>query len=117
MLARSAAAGLAATAATPKKKHQGITPCGFFVADPRHEFMITSAVGSAERGKNGSQAGRARRRGHTVGKPFGPAGISGLRCPSATTGAKDQNFRLGCGLRIWGRQARITLTNAFGRSP
>src|SRR5216684_3274280 len=37
--------------------------------------------------------------------------------PSAATGAKDQTFRLILRPSIWGRQARIRLTNIFGTQP
>jgi lysophospholipase L1-like esterase len=37
--------------------------------------------------------------------------------PSAATGAKDQTFRLVLRPSIWGRQARIRLSNAFGTKP
>jgi lysophospholipase L1-like esterase len=37
--------------------------------------------------------------------------------PSAETGARDQTFRLVLAPSIWGREARIRLTNAFGTRP
>ena len=37
--------------------------------------------------------------------------------PAAETGAKDQTFRMILMPEIWGRQARIRLTNAFGTKP
>ena len=37
--------------------------------------------------------------------------------PSPETGAKDQSFRLIVGPDIWGREARIRLSNAFGTKP
>ncbi|MGB8736452.1 MAG: GDSL-type esterase/lipase family protein [Rhodomicrobium sp.] len=37
--------------------------------------------------------------------------------PSPETGARDQSFRLIVGPDIWGREARIRLSNAFGTKP
>jgi len=37
--------------------------------------------------------------------------------PSPETGAKDQSFRLIAGPDVWGREARIRLSNAFGTKP
>ena len=37
--------------------------------------------------------------------------------PAPGTGAKDQSFRLIVGPDIWGREARIRLSNAFGTKP
>ena len=37
--------------------------------------------------------------------------------PSATTGARDQTFRLILRPSVWGRQARIRMTNVFGTQP
>lgn len=37
--------------------------------------------------------------------------------PSATTGARDQSFRLILRPSVWGRQARIRVTNVFGTQP
>ncbi len=37
--------------------------------------------------------------------------------PSPETGARDQSFRLIIGPDVWGREARIRLSNAFGTKP
>src|ERR1700710_21596 len=37
--------------------------------------------------------------------------------PDPTTGARDQTFRLMVRPDLWGRQARIRLSNAFGTKP
>ncbi len=37
--------------------------------------------------------------------------------PSAETGARDQSFRLVIGPDVWGREARIRFSNAFGTKP
>ncbi len=37
--------------------------------------------------------------------------------PSPETGARDQSFRLIVGPDVWGREARIRLSNAFGTKP
>ena len=37
--------------------------------------------------------------------------------PSPETGATDQSFRLIVGPEVWGREARIRLSNAFGTRP
>ena len=37
--------------------------------------------------------------------------------PDPATGARDQTFRLMVRPELWGRQARIRLSNAFGKKP
>src|SRR5215472_4113165 len=37
--------------------------------------------------------------------------------PAAATGARDQTFRLIIQPDIWGRQARLRLSNVFGNKP
>jgi lysophospholipase L1-like esterase len=90
---------------------------GFFVAIIAMMFMVLPLSASAESGQKwvASWAGPAQGP-YPVGNPSAQPDQR-FAFPSATTGAKDQTFRLVLRPSIWGRQARIRLTNAFGTQP
>src|SRR3979490_1971920 len=80
-------------------------------------LLVLPPSASAERGQKwvASWAGPAQGP-YPVGNPSAQPDQR-FAFPSATTGAKDQTFRLVLRPSIWGRQARIRLTNAFGTQP
>ena len=90
---------------------------GLFVAIVAMMFMVLPLPASAESGQKwvASWAGSAQGP-YPVGNPSAQPDQR-FAFPSATTGAKDQTFRLVLRPSIWGRQARIRLTNAFGTQP
>ena len=53
---------------------------------------------------------------YPVGNPSAQPDMK-LALPSPEAGAKDQSFRLIIKPEIWGREARIRLSNAFGTKP
>src|SRR5436305_2631074 len=53
---------------------------------------------------------------YQVGNPSAQADQK-FACPDPATGARDQTFRLMVRPDLWGRQARIRLSNAFGKKP
>ena len=53
---------------------------------------------------------------HPVGNPSAQPEQK-FAFPDPGTGAKDQRFRLIVHPELWGRQARIRLSNAFGTKP
>jgi lysophospholipase L1-like esterase len=53
---------------------------------------------------------------YPVGNPSAQPDLK-FAFPSATAGARDQTFRLIVRPSVWGRQARIRLTNVFGTQP
>src|SRR5215831_16883156 len=53
---------------------------------------------------------------YPVGNPSAQPDMK-LALPSPEAGAKDQSFRLVVKPEIWGREARIRLSNAFGTRP
>src|ERR1700688_2291141 len=53
---------------------------------------------------------------YPVGNPSAQPDLS-LVFPSAETGARDRTFRLIVRPDIWGRQARLRLSNVFGTRP
>src|SRR5438128_8026019 len=53
---------------------------------------------------------------YPVGNPSAQPDMK-LAIPSAETGARDQSFRMIAKPEIWGREARIRLSNALGTKP
>src|ERR1700676_2256887 len=80
-------------------------------------FIVLPRSASAESGQKwvASWAGSAQGP-YPVGNPSAQPDQR-FAFPSATAGAKDQTFRLVLRPAIWGRQARIRLSNAFGTQP
>jgi lysophospholipase L1-like esterase len=80
-------------------------------------FIVLPQSASAERGQKWVATWAGSVQGpYPVGNPSAQPDQR-FAFPSATTGAKDQTFRLVLRPSIWGRQARIRLTNAFGTQP
>ena len=90
---------------------------GLIVAIIAMMFMVLPPSASAESGQKWVAAWAGSAQGpYPVGNPSAQPDQR-FAFPSATTGAKDQTFRLVLRPSIWGRQARIRLTNAFGTQP
>src|SRR6478609_9970387 len=53
---------------------------------------------------------------YPIGNPAAPPDQK-FAFPDPATGARDQTFRLMVRPDLWGRQARIRLSNAFGKEP
>jgi lysophospholipase L1-like esterase len=80
-------------------------------------FMVLPPSASAESGQKWVAAWAGSAQGpYPVGNPSAQPDQR-FAFPSATTGAKDQTFRLVLRPSIWGRQARIRFSNAFGTQP
>jgi lysophospholipase L1-like esterase len=95
---------------------------GLIVAIIATSFIVALQSASAESGQKGVAEKWVATWAGSVQGPY-PVGNPSAQpdqqfaFPSATTGAKDQTFRLVLQPSIWGRQARIRFTNAFGTKP
>jgi hypothetical protein len=90
---------------------------GFIFAIIATLFIVLPQSASAESGQKWVATWAGSVQGpYPVGNPSAQPDQR-FAFPSATTGAKDQTFRLVLRPSVWGRQARIRLTNAFGTQP
>ena len=79
-------------------------------------LLVLPSLAAAQQDETGSRAGPLRRTGPIRSATRRPSRTRNLRFPPAA-GANDQTFRLVVRPDLWGRQARLRLTNVFGTKP